>query len=114
MRKRSKATLFALISLLGLLWLGAANPFNFFVPQSEHFSMEEFRSIQRGTSIEDAIARLGKPIAVVRSEYDLGCPSCTAYYFLGNPPPWILCYQEAWLLVDGHGKVVTVTVNSEP
>jgi hypothetical protein len=76
--------------------------------------MEEFRAIKPGTRIEDAIARLGKPIDTVHSQYDLGCLGCTAYYFQGNPPPWLLSYQEAWLLVDSRGKVVTVTVNSEP
>lgn len=113
MKRRGKVTLLGLLGLVGLVWLGTANPFNFFVRRSERFSMKEFLAIQPGTRLEDAIAHLGKPIAVVRSKYDLGCPGCVAYYFLGDPPPWLLCYEEAWLLVD-RGRVVSVTVNSEP
>jgi hypothetical protein len=75
--------------------------------------MKEFRSIQLGTDIADAVKRLGRPINIVHSDHDLGCPHCEAYYFLGDPPQWVPSYQEAWLLVD-HGRVVTVTVNSEP
>jgi hypothetical protein len=113
MSKRGKVTLFVLLGLLGLLWLEAANPFNFFVRRSEHFSMKVFRGIQPGMHIEDAISLLGKPITVQKSA-GLVCVDCTAYVFLGDPPPWLLCYQEAWLLVDSRGKVVNVTVNSEP
>ena len=76
--------------------------------------MKEFESIKPGTHIEDAIDRLGAPIGVVRSRYNLGSPGCVAYYFLGDPPDWLLSFQEAWLLVDTQGRVVTVTVNSEP
>lgn len=75
--------------------------------------MEKFQAIQPGTRIEDAIARLGKPIRITRSEYNLGCPGCSAYYFLGDPPPWLISFKEAWLLVE-NGRVVSVTVNSEP
>lgn len=110
---RRKLTLIVLISLLGLAWFGAANPFNFFVRRSERFSMKVFRDIQPGMSIEDAISLLGNPISVQKSA-GLVCEGCTAYTFLGDPPPWLLCYQEAWLLVDQRGKVVSVTVNSEP
>jgi hypothetical protein len=75
--------------------------------------MKEFLSIQPGTNITDAVKHLGTPINIVYSGHDLGCPHCEAYYFLGDPPQWLPSYQEAWLLVD-HGRVVTVTVNSEP
>jgi len=75
--------------------------------------MKVFRGIQPGMRIEDAISLLGDPIDVQKSA-GLICEGCTAYTFLGDPPPWLLCYQEAWLLVDSHGEVVTVTVNSEP
>jgi hypothetical protein len=76
--------------------------------------MNEFQAIKPGTRIEDAISRLGPPIRVVQTRYDLGCAGCTAYYFLGDPPGWLLSFQEAWLLVDASGRVVAVTVNSEP
>ncbi len=113
MSKRGKVTLCVFLVLLGLLWFGAANPFNFFVRRSVHFSMKVFQGIQPGMRIEDAISLLGEPVIVQKSA-GLVCADCAAYVFLGDPPPWLLCYQEAWLLVDNRGKVVTVTVNSEP
>lgn len=113
MKRRGAVTLGFLLSLVVVAWLGAANPFNFFVRRSERFSMKAFRSVRAGVRIEDVIANLGKPIKIVRSDQDLGCPGCVAYYFLGDPPPWLVSYQEAWLLVD-HGRVVTVIINSEP
>jgi hypothetical protein len=112
MNRRLLISLF-LVILIGLVWLGAANPFNFFVRRSDHFSMKEFRSVRPGTNVADAIRRFGRPIDIVHGKYDLGCPHCDAYYFLGDPPQWLPSYQEAWLLVD-HGRVVSVTVNSEP
>ncbi len=44
----------------------------------------------------------------------LVCEDCTAYHFPGDPPPWLISYQEAWLLVDSLGQVVIVNINSEP
>lgn len=111
--KRRLLVFLAFVSLIVVAWLGAANPFNLFVTRSDRFSMEEFRSIQPGTDIADAIKHLGKPINIVHGKDDLGCPNCEAYYFLGDPPRWLPSYQEAWLLVDRE-RVVTVTVNSEP
>jgi hypothetical protein len=102
-----------LLVVIVLLWIGAANPLNLFVRRSAHFSMKKFESIQRGTKIEKAISLLGKPV-IVRKTSGLICTDCTAYHFLGDPPPWLLCYREAWLLVDSHGRVVDAIVNSEP
>jgi hypothetical protein len=113
MKKPGKITLYVLGCLVAFAWFGAANPFNFFVRRSAHFSMREFQSIQLGTRIEDAVSLLGEPI-MVRKSAGLVCTGCTAYHFLGDPPPWVLSFQEAWLLVDTRGRVVTVTVNSEP
>jgi hypothetical protein len=75
--------------------------------------MKVFREIQPGMRIDDAISLLGDPIDVQGSA-GLMCEDCTAYTFLGDPSPWLISYQEAWLLVDSRGEVVTVTVNSEP
>jgi hypothetical protein len=106
----------ALVILLGiaLLWFFLANPLNLFLRRSEYFSMLKFQSTKPGTDVTDAIAVLGKPIAIVKSKYDFGCRGCVAYYFMGDPPPWLLCYQEAWLLTDSQGRILEVTVNSEP
>ena len=114
MRIYKKLIWCCLIVLVLLIWLGLANPFNWFVRSSPNFSLRDFRAIQKGSHIEAAIARLGAPIAVVRGGPALGCPGCSAYYFLGDPPPWLLYFKEAWLLVDRQGRVVAVIVNSEP
>lgn len=114
MSRRLKVALFVLLAIIAFTWLGVANPFNFFVRRSADFSEEEFLAIKAGTRIEDAINQLGAPIQVVRSRRDLGCPGCVAYYFLGDPPSWLLSFQEAWLLVDRQGRVVTVTLHGEP
>lgn len=114
MKKHGKVILFSILGLLALAWFGAANPFNFFVRRSAHFSMNEFQSIEPGTRIEDAVSRLGAPIKIVRTKHDLGCAGCVVYYFLGDPPDWLLSFEEARLLVDTHGRVVTVTVQREP
>ena len=102
------------IGLFLIIWIGLANPFNWFVRSSSKFTLKDFPAIQKGSRIEDAIARLGPPIAVVREGPALGCPDCSAYYFLGDPPPWLLSFREAWVLVDKQGWVVAETVNSEP
>ena len=113
MKKRGTLALFVLVSLCALVWFVAANPLNLFVRRSDRFSMEKFRSIKPGMRFDDAISLLGKPI-IVRKSGGLICKDCTAYHFLGDPPSWLLSYQEAWLLVNSRGQVVTTTVNSEP
>jgi hypothetical protein len=96
------------------VWVFIANPMNFFVRHFDRFSFSAFESIKTGARIEEAVARLGKPISVVDSSDDLDCPKCTAYYFLGDPPAWVISFQEAWLLVDAKGRVVAVTVHEQP
>lgn len=76
--------------------------------------MMEFLLIEPGSNIDEAVAKLGEPIKIVRSDSGLGCPGCATYYFLGDPPQWLASFQEAWLVVDTRGRVVTATVNSEP
>lgn len=101
--------------LLGILilWIGLANPFNLGLRQSPYFSLNKFRSIQPGSRIEDAISLLGEPITVNRSA-GINCVNCRVYTFLGDPRPWLISYKEAWLLVDERGRIVSVTLNSEP
>lgn len=111
---KSGKILILLVALIALLWVGAANPFNFFVCRSENFSMGKFLSIRPEMRLEDAIAKLGPPIKVVPLQSALECTECTAYYFLGDPPPWLLSFREAWLLVDPQGRIVTTIVHSEP
>jgi hypothetical protein len=101
--------------LYALLWQVFANPFNLFVPQSDHFSMKSFRAIKPGTSVAEAINRLGKPIKVVKeNRFDPDCPTCIAYCFMGEPPKWVIGFQEAWLIADRQGKIVQVFENTEP
>lgn len=103
-----------ILGLAAIIWLAAANPFNIFVPRSSHFALSKFRDIKVGMRIEDAISQLGEPVKVVKSNYDLGCPGCKVYYFMGDPPSWLLSFDEAWLLVDQQGRVAQAIENSEP
>lgn len=113
MKKTTKVALGALLALIILAWFWAANPLNLFVRKSDRFSKEKFLSIQTSSNIRDAINLLGEPI-LVRKSLGLTCKNCMAYHFMGDPPRWLISYQEAWLLVDRQGRVVTVTLNSEP
>lgn len=111
--KKRKTLIVVLYALFALAWFGAANPFNLFVRRSENFSKKRFMEIQPGARIEDAVSLLGEPI-MVRKTAGLVCADCVAYHFLGDPSPWLLSYEEAWLVVDNRGQVVTVTFNREP
>lgn len=102
-------------SLVALLWLGIANPLNLFVPRSARFSQDRFRSIKPGTPIIEAIKLLGEPIKTVREDrFDPSCPACVSYCFMGEPPSWVVSFQEAWLVADQQGRIVRVFVNAEP
>ena len=97
------------------LWFGLANPINLFVPRSEHFSLSRFRKIEPGTSISDAIRLLGAPVKVVKQDrFDPSCPTCIAYCFMGEPPGWVIGFQEAWLITDQKGQIVQVILHTEP
>lgn len=101
--------------LFGLLWFISANPLNLFVPKSERFSLRRFQAIKLGTSIADAIRLVGEPVKVVKEgRFDPSCPTCIAYCFMGEPPSWVIGFQEAWLVADQQGKIVQVFVNVEP
>lgn len=103
------------MSAWALLWLIFANPFNFFVPRSERFSMAQFRMFVPGSSISEAISVLGQPVAIVKRERPGShCPSCVSYCFMGEPPDWVISFKEAWLVADQSGRVVRVFVNTEP
>jgi hypothetical protein len=115
-----KVRRFALMSLTisflcCALWWGLVNPFNAFVPRSERFSLDRFQTISVGSSIMDAIKVLGKPIKVVKEDRsDPSCPTCVSYCFMGEPPSWVVSFQEAWLVADQKGKIVRVFVHREP
>jgi hypothetical protein len=104
---------FMIVLFVVIGWIVIANPFNFFVQRSERFTVERFLSLRNGSSIEEAVALLGEPI-FVRKSIGITCRNCTAYHFLGHPPKWLICYDEAWLLVNPQGTVVGSTLNSEP
>lgn len=113
--RRPLIILLAVASAYILLWLGFANPLNLFVPRSERFSMSRFQAIEPGSSIADAVKLLGGPIKVVkRGPLDPSCPSCVAYCFMGEPPNWVIGFQEAWLTADQRGQIVRVFVHTEP
>jgi hypothetical protein len=113
MKKKIIVKIAVLLLFLFFAWMALANPFNLLVRKSAHFSLKKFTAIKPGTTLEAAVAQLGAPIGVVHSRSSLGCPECSAYYFLGDPPRWLLSFNEAWLLVDAHGRIVAVTVNTE-
>jgi hypothetical protein len=101
--------------MYAFLWLILANPLNLFVPKSENFSLERFQAIEPGTSIADAISILGKPIKVVKTDrFDSSCPACASYCFMGEPPEWLVGFQEAWLIADERGRIVRTFFNTEP
>ena len=113
--RRIAVTSLAVAGVTSLLWLFLANPYNFFVPRSAHFSTSRFKSIDLGTPIADAIKLLGEPVKIVKEDrFDPSCPSCTAYCFMGEPPDWVISFQEAWLIADHQGRVTRVFINSEP
>lgn len=97
-----------------LLWMIIANPFNFFVHKSDRFSSASFRTIKPGTPISSAISLLGNPIEVMPLAPDADCFNCSIYYFMGNPAPWLVGFEEAWLIVDAKGTVVQAVEHSEP
>ena len=113
--RRFAIFLLAATVVYGILWIGIANPFNFFVPRSDNFSMRRFSTIKPGSSMADAINLLGKPLKVVKEDrFDPGCLACSEYCFMGEPPRWVIGFREAWLIADKQGKIVRVFVHTEP
>jgi hypothetical protein len=113
--RRFLIVLSAIALVCSLLWIGIANHFNFFVPRSEHFSLSRFRSIKSGSSMADAIKLLGEPVKVVKEgRFDPSCPTCLAYCFMGEPPKWVIGFQEAWLIADQQGRIIQTFENTEP
>jgi hypothetical protein len=89
-----------------------ANPLNFFVRQSSRFSEESFLSLEQGSQISKAIQLLGEPLDVKGG--GANCPGCKVYYFMGDPPPWLHFYKEAWITAGPDGKIISTVLNSEP
>lgn len=114
-RRRLLIILLTAAGAFVVLWLGFANPLNLFVPRSERFSLSRFQTIESGSSIADAIQLLGEPIKVVKVDrFDPSCPACVAYCFMGEPPSWVIGFQEAWLIADQRGQIVQVFLHTEP
>ncbi|MEO7417874.1 MAG: hypothetical protein ABI163_12500 [Thermoanaerobaculia bacterium] len=107
--------LLAVASVVALLWFGIANPFNFFVPRSSRFSTSGFREIKLGTPIGEVVKLLGEPVKVVKgNRFDPACVGCVAFCFMGEPPGWVVSFQEAWIIADQRGHVVRVFFHAEP
>jgi hypothetical protein len=94
--------------------LVVANPLNFFVQESKHFSKRKFRSIATGTPVSAVVSLLGAPIKIVPSAPEAECAGCAIYYFMGDPAPWLIGFEEAWLIVDSKGIVIQSVEHSEP
>jgi hypothetical protein len=116
MKVRRLAAILSVLALAyGVLWVCFANPFNAFVPRSEHFSLSRFQTIGVGSSIAEAVRVLGKPIKVVKADgLDPSCPACVSYCFMGEPPKWGIGFQEAWLVADQQGRIVGAFLHREP
>jgi hypothetical protein len=113
MRLLVKVLAFVVVAVC--VYIFFANPWNWFVRRSDHFSEEKFLAIKPGISIEEVVKILGKPLRTIKIDADYGqCPSCTSYYFMGDPPDWLVSFKEAWILVSPDGKVRSTVLNLEP
>lgn len=109
------ATIGLVAAVVAMLTM-AANPHNVFSRRSSRFSMMTFQGLEVGSSIGDAVAKLGDPIVVrdITSPPVAGCEQCRSFYFLGDAPRWAVFHTEAWVVVDANGKILEKTVNREP
>ncbi len=106
---------FLLACLLGGMILIAMNPFNWFVKKADGFDMRLFRQIEPGMQAADVVKLLGEPIRI--SDIAVYKPSDAGkqyYYYMGDPPEWLVSYTEAWIIISPDGKVVRTIINLEP
>lgn len=104
---------FLVVLLFALLIL--VNPLNLFVRKSSRFTEEAFDSVKPGMQKEELVRVLGEPlkIAEIRTPY-YRCEGCSIYYFMGDPPEWLVSYEEAWVYVGPEGTVREKIWNAEP
>jgi len=105
--------LIAAVALSGLALI-LLNPFDWFLDRSERFTVDGFLAIEPGMEITDVVERLGEPIRTSTLGELHRCKGCRAYFFLGNPPGWLIMYREAWVIVDTDGTVVQRVLLEEP
>jgi hypothetical protein len=104
----------ALVLVLSGLYVVVINPLDWFLRESEHFSVDRFLAIEPGTELSKVTDVLGEPIATKELTPDQGCDNCSVHYFLGEPPGWLVGHREAWVVVDEKGRVVQRILNDEP
>ncbi len=119
MRLSSKplSAVIALVLVLVLFGLVVVflDPFDWFLQRSDSFSVEKFLAVEPGDNLTEVVDLLGEPIFTTRDlPLYLGCKNCSAHYFLGDPPSWLIAHREAWVLVDSEGRVIQRILNEEP
>lgn len=113
--KRLLKAILVILFILAALYLLIANPFNLFTKKSSRFSEKKFLSINSGENISRAIEILGQPLHVERVDESLAdCSGCKVYYFMGDPPQWLVCYKEAWMMVGPDERIKWTILNLEP
>lgn len=111
---KAKIGLGVLVVLLAALFT-LANPLNLFVKKSHRFTEEAFDSVKIGMQKEELVKLLGEPLKIteIRTPY-YRCENCSIYYFMGDPPEWLVSYEEAWVYVGPEGTVREKIWNAEP
>ncbi len=77
--------------------------------------MEVFQLVKPGMQAVDVVRLLGEPIRI--SDVEVYKPSDVGlqnYYYMGDPPQWLMSYTEAWVIIGPDEKVLRTTVNFEP
>lgn len=96
------------------IYLGLANPLNFFVDKTPHFSKEKFLSIEPGMHIDQVIEILGEPLGVEQLSNSSSTTRELSYLFMGDPPSWFIAYEKAWVITDERGVVKARYLYQEP
>jgi len=110
---------FAVLALLCIAasYLAFANPFNWGVRKSQHFSEATFDDLRNGEPIAEVVTRLGTPVSIDdRTSFPGVCPQpdCTLYAFTGDPASWAIGHAEYWVIADRQGRVIHKLIHREP
>ena len=111
---RAKPVLVLSATLVIAVAAAVLNPGNVFTPRSARFSLDKLDELKIGDSANIAVDKLGQPIDIRPAAPLGGCDGCSVYLFLGNAPKWVFLYEEAWILVDNQGAIVSKVHISEP
>jgi hypothetical protein len=110
----AKLALVLSATLVIAVGVGVLNPGNIFTPRSTKFSFDKFERLQIGDPADIAVEELGEPIDIQPAGPWGDCKGCSVYLFLGDAPKWVILYEEAWILVDSRGTIVSKVRVREP